>query len=89
MSENQNVKRLSYAYPVSYLNQINEQFYIASPSGFNLREVRKPKRDGAETRRESVLIDISTHVWEKEFRSRHLEVSYIIRSLRVGKKNFR
>ena len=90
MSEIKIVRRLSYGYPMNYLNEINDNFLISSPSVFNLREVRKTMNEmilkrGAKV----VLVDYLQLMSEtKEFRSRHLEVSYIIRSLKELAKEF-
>jgi replicative DNA helicase len=84
------VKRLALAYSFDYLNSINRNLVIASPSIFNLREIRKALNEMvAKKGVKAVLIDYLQLMSEtKEFRSRHLEVSYIIRSLKEMAKEF-
>ncbi len=84
------VKRLSYGYSLNYLNEINDNYLIASPPIFNLREIRKVLNEMVIKKQVRViLIDYLQLMSEtKEFRSRHLEVSYIIRSLKEMAKEF-
>lgn len=84
------VKRLSYGYSIKYLNEINDNFLISSPSIFNLREVRKTLNEMVLKRGAKViLVDYLQLMSEtKEFRSRHLEISYIIRSFKELAKEF-
>lgn len=90
MSDIKIVKRLSYGYSMNYLNEINDNFLISSPSIFNLREVRKTLNEMVLKRGAKViLVDYLQLMSEtKEFRSRHLEVSYIIRSFKELAKEF-
>lgn len=90
MSEIKIVKRLSYGYSMNYLNEINQNYLIASPSAFNLREVRKTLNEMVLKRGvKVVLVDYLQLMSEtKEFRSRHLEISHIIRSLKELAKEF-
>ena len=84
------VKRLCYSFSTDYLNKINDNFLVASPSVFSLREVRKTLQEMVLKKGvKAVLIDYLQLMSEtKEFRSRHLEISYIIRTLKELAKEF-
>jgi len=90
MSEIKIVKRLSYSHSMSQLNEINPNFHIACPIPFNLNSVRKTLKEMV-TRKgiKVILIDYLQLMQEsKEFRSRHLEVSHIIRQLKEIAKEY-
>lgn len=90
MSPMKIVNRLCHAYSTEYLNSINPNLLIASPLPFSLNTVRKTLKDMiAKKPVKIVLIDYLQLMSEtKEFRSRHLEISFIIRSLKEIAKEF-
>ena len=90
MSEIKIINRLCYAYSNSYLNQINSSFFVSSPTPFNLLTVRKTLQEMVFKQGvKIVLIDYLQLMSEiKEYKSRHLEISYIIRSLKEIAKEF-
>ena len=90
MSEVKIAKRLSMSHSMDQLNAINQNFNIACPIPFNLSSVRKALKDMTSRKGvKVVLIDYLQLMQEtKEFRSRHLEVSHIIRQLKEIAKEY-
>ena len=90
MSEIKIINRLCYAYSNAYLNQINSTFFVSSPTPFNLLMIRKTLQEMVYKQNVKViLIDYLQLMSEiKEYKSRHLEISYIIRSLKEIAKEF-
>jgi len=90
MTEIKIVGRLMTSYGMNYLNEINSNFNIASPTTFNLTETRKiisamKIKKGVQV----VMIDFLQLMNEsKEYRSRHLEISHIIRQLKAMAREF-
>ncbi len=84
------IERLSLMHPCQYLEKINPTFFVSCPTAFTLHEVRKSiidmqKQKGIKV----VLVDYLQLMQEpKLFRSRHLEISAIIRSLKEMAKEF-
>jgi len=90
MSEIKIVKRLTYSHTMNQLNEINSNFHIACPIPFNLNSVRKTLKEMTSRKGVKVImIDYLQLMQEsKEFRSRHLEVSHIIRQLKEIAKEY-
>jgi len=90
MTEIKIVGRLMTSYGMAYLNEINSNFNIASPTAFNLTETRKiinamKIKKGVQV----VMVDFLQLMNEsKEYRSRHLEISHIIRQLKAMAREF-
>jgi len=90
MSEIKIVQRLSYSLSMNKLSNIDKNFFILSPVAFNLAQIRKGLntlkiKNGVKV----VLVDYLQLMSEtKEFRSRHLEISHIIRQLKEVAKEF-
>lgn len=78
------VKRLSEIYPMDYLSQINSSFFVSCPNAFTLSETRKSIQNMKQKYDTRIfMIDYLQLMQEpRQYRSRHLEVSYIIRKLK-------
>lgn len=90
MTEIKIVGRLLNNYGTDYLNQINQNYNITSPTIFNLNETRKALHTMKMKKNvKVVMIDYLQLMSEtKEYRSRHLEVSHIIRQLKAMAREF-
>ncbi len=83
-------ERLTENFDTSYLNEINDNFITSCPVAFNLAEIRKSIQNMMRRAPIRVLMIDYLQLMEepREFRSRHLEVSHIIRQMPVIAKEF-
>ena len=83
-------ERLMKMFSLDYLDRINSSLFVSSPPVFNLMHTRRAISDMKSRKGvKVVMVDYLQLMQEgSQFRSRHLEISYIIRKLAEMAKEF-
>lgn len=82
-------ERMTMMFSLSYLSDINPNFFVTCPLKFNLMEVRKAIQQMQSRKVEVFLIDYLQLMHEPQrFASRHLEISHIARQIKELAKEF-
>ncbi len=84
-------QRLTRFCTMDHMNEINSRMFVSCPSAFTLYECRKSIKDMTSTKgARVVLVDYLQLMQEsKQYKSRHLEISFIIRQLKEMAKEFK